>query len=131
MAKIKASIGLKKYKTLISSDTNQIIADEPLDLGGEDLGFSPTELLAASLGACTCATLRMYADRKQWPLEDVEVKVNFERDATINQSTIHRKIQLFGNLTKEQKQRLLTIANSCYVHRTLSNPIHILSELEE
>lgn len=129
MVLVKAKIGRKKYEIKIASSTNTIIADEPLDLGGEDLGFSPSELLASSLSACTCATLRMYADRKQWDLESIEVETTFERDNFKNESLIKRNIRLTGNLDEEQKKRLVAIANSCFIHKTLSNPIHISTEI--
>jgi putative redox protein len=113
----------------ISTATNTLIADEPETLHGKDLGFSPAELLAASLGACTCATLRMYANRKGWDLTDVKVEVNFERDATTKASLFTRTIEVFGQLDAEQKVRLLAIANSCFIHQTLTNPIEIKTEL--
>ena len=81
MANVTAKIDQAHYATTLKSGLHQIIADEPLEEGGTDLGFSPDELLAAALSACTSITLRMYADRKAWPLESVEVDVNFERDA--------------------------------------------------
>lgn len=129
MAFVQAKIGRKKYEIKIASATNTIIADEPLTLGGEDLGFSPSELLASSLSACTCATLRMYADRKQWDLESIQVETTFERDNLKNESFINRTIRLTGNIDEEQKQRLLAIANSCFIHKTLSNPIHISTKI--
>ncbi len=67
MMQIKAAIGLEPYKIEIKSSTgNVLIADEPVENGGKDKGFSPKELLASALAACTCATLRMYAGRKNW-----------------------------------------------------------------
>ena len=129
MAIIHASIGRNHYGTALRSATNAYLADEPLADGGGDKGFSPSELLAASLATCTCVTLRMYADRKGWPLEDVQVKVDFSRDAGLNISNIRRDISLLGPLSDEQRQRLLQIANSCFIHKTLSNPIHIQSAL--
>jgi len=128
-AKVNAIIGKVLYRTEIATNTNVLIADEPTDLGGKDEGFSPTELLASALAACTCATLRMYADRKQWPLEAVEVEVTFDRNAQLNTSNMHRKIKIIGGLDATQKERMLTIANSCPIHKTLSNPITIASEL--
>jgi putative redox protein len=129
MDNVTASIGLKKYETQIHTATNNIIADEPIDIGGEDLGFSPPELLCASLAACTCATLRMYADRKGYQLDQVNVDVSFERDAATNTSQMVRKIKLTGNLSPEERDRILVIANSCFIHKTLSNPISISSSL--
>jgi putative redox protein len=129
MTKITASIGTELYKMEIKTATNTLIADEPVALHGKDLGFSPAELLAASLGACTCATLRMYANRKGWDLADVKVDVNFERDAKNNISFFTRTIKVSGQLDKEQKLRLLAIANSCFIHQALTNAIDIKTEL--
>jgi len=129
MAKVTAQIGTKHYATSIRSAGNELVSDEPYEEGGEDAGFAPDELLAASLAACTSITLRMYADRKAWPLESVEVEVNFERDAVAKTSSIVRNIKLFGTLDDEQKHRLLQIANKCPVHQTLSNPITIHTAL--
>lgn len=133
MATISASIGKDHYRTSLSTPTgNELIADEPLDEGGADTGFSPPELLAASLGACTCVTLRMYADRKGWPLEQVEAHVIFTRNQDLNASHFVREITLTGkDLTTEQQARLLQIANGCYIHRVLSNPISIETRLAE
>jgi putative redox protein len=129
MSTVKAAIGKEHYATSIRSATNQLTADEPADFGGGDVGFSPSELLAASLAACTSITLRMYADRKAWPLESVEVEVDFERDAEAKASTFSRKIKLLGNLDEEQKTRLLQIANKCPIHQTLTHPITINTHL--
>ena len=105
------------------------MADEPTDKGGEDLGFSPTEILASALGACTCITLRMYADRKNWDLDSIEVSVTFTRDPEKNESDMKREITLIGALKEDERQRLLQIANQCPIHKTLSNPIHISTSL--
>ncbi|MBB6002939.1 OsmC family protein [Arcicella rosea] len=129
MEKVHAQIGKELYKTTIQTTTNTLITDEPIEVGGKDLGFNPKELLAAALAACTSATLRMYADRKAWDLAEVKVAVTFERDATANKSFFNRKIELIGNLDEEQKARLLVIANSCPVHKILTNPIEISTEL--
>jgi putative redox protein len=124
MVNIKAVIGTQTYKTTITTANHTIIADEPVAAGGEDLGFSPDELLSASLGACTAATLRMYANRKGWSeLTGVEVNVTFNRLA--GSSTMERTILLQGNITQEQKERLLYIANRCPIHQTLTHPINI------
>lgn len=129
MEKVHAQIGKELYKTTIHSATNTLIADEPVEVGGKGLGFNPKELLAAALAACTSATLRMYADRKAWDLTEVKVYVTFDRDAVANKSSFTRKIELIGNLDEEQKARLLTVANSCPVHKILTNPIEVSTEL--
>lgn len=126
MAKISASIGNELYKIKIASPSgNVIIADEPETSGGKDLGFSPKELLASALAACTAATLRMYANHKQWDLQEVKMDIELERDDVANKTLIHRKLEFIGNLNEEQKTRLMEIANACPVHKILSNPIEI------
>jgi putative redox protein len=128
MANIHAVIGTDHYRTEIRTATNLLIADEPLTSGGEDLGFSPEELLAASLSACTCATLRMYADRKGWTeLTGVTVDITFARQHDM--SSIVRNITLQGPLSEEQKNRLLVIANKCPIHQVLTHPIIIETSL--
>ncbi len=129
MANIHACIGKDHYKTILASSSNTILADEPKEQGGEDLGFSPSEILASSLGACTCITLRMYADRKNWDLDSIEVSVIFTREQEKNESFLKREITLIGALKEEERQRLLQIANQCLIHKTLSNPIHISTSL--
>jgi putative redox protein len=129
MTTIKAVLNDERYATHLFSATNEMVADEPLSAGGKDKGFSPDELLSSALAACTSITLRMYADRKQWPLEKTEIHVTLERDAVHNITKIKRDIQLYGNLTGEQVTRLLEIANQCPIHKTLSNPIIITTGL--
>jgi putative redox protein len=129
MTTVKGSIKTNHYKTELIAETNQLIADEPVSSGGQAAGFSPSELLAAALTTCTCVTLRMYADRKSWPLQDVIVKVDFDRDIAANISNISRTVELVGDLTGEQKEKLLEIANKCFIHKTLTNPINIETAL--
>lgn len=124
MATITASTGTQQYRTEIKTATHTLIADEPESLGGGDLGPTPDELLAAALGACTGATLRMYADRKGWKeLEGTTVTVALERNA--GSTAIRREITLLGPLSEAQRVRLLEIANRCPVHRTLSQNVAI------
>lgn len=130
MIKITGSIGKELYKVELRSPTgNTIMADEPLDKGGKDTGFSPKELLAGALAACTSATVRMYADRKGWDLEAVKLEIELEWDELANKTNIRRNLQLLGNLDETQKARLLTVANSCPVHKILSHPIEINTQL--
>lgn len=128
MAEIEASIGAELYRIEIKSPTgNVVIADEPVEKGGQDKGFSPKELLASALGACTCATVRMYADRKAWDLEKVETKVELIEET--GQTKFIRKLRLTGNLDEQQRGRLLTVANGCPIHKILTHPIVVETEL--
>jgi len=129
MISIHAHIEKAHYRTSIAATLNTLVADEPKEHGGEELGFSPSQLLASSLGACTCITLRMYADRKQWPLEGVEAEVTYTFDRSTNSSQMTRSIKLLGTLDNEQRERLLQIANQCPIHKTLTSPIHIQTTL--
>ncbi|SDD75388.1 putative redox protein [Mucilaginibacter pineti] len=124
MAAVKASIGTELYKIEIKSATgNIIIADEPIEKGGQDKGFSPKELLVSALGACTCATVRMYADRKVWSLENVNAEIELSEEN--GQTKFIRKLQFTGTLNDEQRARLLAVANGCPVHKILTNSIVI------
>ncbi len=126
MANVSSSIKQEPYKIEIKSPTgNVVMADEPVDKGGKDSGFSPKELLAAALAACTSATVRMYADRKQWALDEVKIDIDLERDDDANKTVINRTIQFIGNLDADQRKRLLAVANACPVHKILTNPIEI------
>lgn len=130
MDKVTAHIGAELYKTEINSATHTMISDEPESAGGMDLGFAPNELLASSLAACTCITLRMYANRKGWELTDVKVEVTLDTDPIENKTKIIRDIQLFGDLDNDQIARLLNIANKCPIHKILSNTIEISTILK-
>jgi len=122
--KIKATIGSEHYKTTVRSETNLLIADEQIDKGGTGEGFDPHELLSASLASCTSMTLRMYADKKQWDVSEINVSININSSSS-QLTSIDREIELKGNLSQEQKDRLLQIANLCPIHKILSNPIQI------
>lgn len=126
MANVSATLKKELYKIDITSPTgNVLIADEPVDKGGKDSGFSPKELLAASLAACTSATVRMFADRKQWLLDEIKVDIELERDEAANKTVIQRKVQFIGNLDDGQRKKLLAVANACPLHKILTNPIEI------
>lgn len=125
MQSVTATILQDHYKTVIKSDTNTLLADEPPSMGGTDQGFSPDELLASSLAACTAITLRMYADRKKYSLEKIEVKVSVEWDKAGNKTVMQKTLQFTGNLQPEEIQRLRDIADKCPTHKALLNPIEI------
>ncbi|MCU0380110.1 MAG: OsmC family protein [Chitinophagaceae bacterium] len=125
MQKITATIGKDHYRTVLQGDTNQAIADEPASVGGTDLGFSPDELLASALAACTAITLRMYADRKQYPLEQVDVQVSIDWDKKERRTSLKKSLHFTGDLKPEEIQRLREIADKCPTHQALINPISI------
>jgi putative redox protein len=129
MAKINARITKELYKIEIKSPSgNMIIADEPIDIGGKNLGFAPKELLASALAACTAATLRMYADHKKWDLQEVKLEITLEQNETKTKTEIVRKLEFIGDLSAEQKTRLMGVANACPVHKILTNPIEIINQ---
>lgn len=116
------------YTCDINAGKHQMVADEPVPLGGDDLGAAPYQYLKAALGSCTAMTIRMYADRKKWAVQDVVVTLRHSRDAN-KQSVFERDIRLVGDLTEDQRERLLEIADRCPVHKTLSHGTTILSKL--
>lgn len=124
---VSATVGKDRFRTEITVGGKIVIADEPEELGGTNTGPAPGEFLLISLASCTAITLRMYADRKKWPLENVTVEVNFEK--VDNKTIFTRSILLQGKLDDEQRNRLLQIATSCPVHKTLTNPIEIQTKL--
>jgi putative redox protein len=127
MRQVIVSTAEGKFKQRVRIGRHTLVADEPPEKEGGDAGPEPHEWLLAGLGACTSMTLKLYADRKQWPLEAVEVTV--EGDPTAEAFVFKRRIRLVGALDDEQRKRLLEIANKCPVHKTLSGVIRIQTEL--
>ena len=122
-----------RYQVEVRAGGISFLADEPADSGGLGSGPNPYDLLGAALGACTAMTVRLYADRKGWPLERVKVLVNHVRPGLDARDEFRREIRLQGPLDAEQRNRLLQIANRCPVHGTLergSNVVTTLVELE-
>jgi len=125
----------------IDAGRHLLRADEPVDVGGGDSGPDPYDLLLAGLGACTSMTLRMYADRKGWQLERVTVSLTHSKihakdcaecetkDGRIDRIT--RQIAIAGALDREQRAKLLEIADKCPVHRTLKSEVSIVTNLLE
>jgi putative redox protein len=129
MIVIKANIGRELYRIEIKSPAGMfVIADEPIENGGQGKGFAPKELLASALGACTCGTLRMYADRSGWDLDSVDTEVSLIQEE--GQTRFNRKVTLVGQLDQRQRERLLKVANSCPVHKILTGSIIVETSLE-
>jgi len=129
------------FQTEMVAGPHHVLTDEPGPLGGTNTGPSPYDLLLGALGSCTVMTLRVYAGRKQWPLEHVTVtlrhsKVHADDCAECETRTgkidrIEREIVLDGNLDEEQRSRLLKIADMCPVHRTLHSEIQVVTTLRD
>lgn len=123
----------------ITAGRHRLIADEPVPVGGTDRGPSPYDLLLAALGACTSMTVALYARRKVWRLTDVTVRLRHSRihakdcaECETHEGMldrIEREITLGGDLTNEERAKLLEIANKCPVHRTLISEIDIRTSL--
>ena len=138
MARLDSDAG---FTTDMKLGKHYMIADEPRDFGGNDYGPSPYELVSAGLAACTAMTLQMYARRKKWELEHVEVHISYSKkhaedckaceakDSKID--TFERTVKLVGELDDSQINKLLEIADKCPVHRTLHNEIQVKTRLEE
>jgi putative redox protein len=133
---VVSSTGNGAFEQMLLNGRHTLLADEPKAVGGNDVGPGPYEFLLMSLGSCTSMTLHLYAARKQWPLEQVVVRLRHskvyaedcegcESNAKAIVDRIDRAIEVIGALDPEQRSRLLQIANLCPVHRTLSSKIDI------
>ena len=119
--------GLGPHQQIVRIGRHTLVADETVESGGDDAGPEPHEWILAGLGACTSITVKMYATRKAWPLESVEVAVS--GDHVDGAFVLTRHVTLRGPLSDEQRARLLEIANRCPVHRSLTGPIRIETDL--
>lgn len=127
----KATTSIEKYRTLVETGNHHFVVDEPVNVGGGDLGPNPGELLSAALATCTTITVKMYAERKGWDLEEVVVDVDYSKDKKNNITKFSKKIKFKGKLTEEELQRLYEISARCPIHKILENPIEINSELTQ
>jgi putative redox protein len=123
--------GAGKFQTQVRTGSASFLVDEPPAAGGLGSGPTPFELLSASLGACTVMTLRLYATRKGWPLTGSTVRVVHRREGPHGRDRFAREIVLEGELSPEQRARLLEIANRCPVHATLEHGADILTILAQ
>jgi putative redox protein len=132
---VSVNAGSMRFVQNISVGPHAFQADEPSANGGNDAGPEPHELLLAALGACASITVQMYADRKRWALEGVHVHLSCVKvpvDDGSNAKTvdgIEMGISFSGDLSEDQQQRLLVIAGRCPVHRILTSPVEIRTNL--
>jgi putative redox protein len=132
---IPARVGASGFRTDLRAGAHALVADEPVALGGTGLGPTPYELLLGALGACMAMTLRMYADRKGWPLEGVRVHLRTERahardcadceKSEVGLPYVARRLELAGPLDDEQRRRLHQIADRCPVKQTLERGLRV------
>jgi putative redox protein len=137
---IHIHLGKENYKTVMTAGNHELISDEPEDMGGGDTGPDPYDYLLMSLGSCSVITMKMYADRKEWPVEDIYIELRHFKDhaedcadcddpkAKIDK--IDKEIIIKGELTDEQVERLLEISKKCPVHKTLLGEIELKSTIE-
>jgi len=138
---VAASVGGEDgFTTQMKVGNHYMIADEPIDVGGNDFGPSPYELVSAGLSACTAMTIQMYAKRKGWQIDNIEVHTSYSRthaadceDCEAENTkidTFHREIKLTANLDEKQQKRILEIADKCPVHKTLHSENQVITELD-
>ncbi len=128
---VAVQLGMDRFTTEVVAGRHSFLSDEPESVGGNDLGPSPYQLLSAALGTCTAMTLRMYADRKKWPMERVTVHLSYKRHHATDSAHPEKKksridvfsriLEIEGDLDDDQRARLVEIANRCPVHRTLTD----------
>ena len=122
---VVSEVGPGPFVQSVTVRGHKLLADEPLSFPeGTDKGLSPNDFLLSSLGSCTSITLRMYARLKKIPLEKIIITLNRSENGEID-----RKIELTGDLTSEQKNRLFEISNKCPIHKVLTNSVKINSTL--
>jgi putative redox protein len=123
---IEGNIGTQKYLCTIVWRNGKLLMDEPESVGGKDLGPDPFSTFLASLAGCTLSTLRMYIDRKGWDIPEINISLNLaqETNATL-ETVISRTITFPTNISEDQKERLLLIAEKCPISKLLKNKITI------
>jgi putative redox protein len=128
--KIHGVIGQEAYRSRLTMRGHTLQGDEPIENGGKDAGPTPTELVLSGLASCTLSTLRMYADKKGWNVDQIEVELRIRttKTETGQSAEIESVISITGAVSDEQKQRMLAIARKCPIHKILTNSIQINSD---
>ena len=136
-SEVAVRIGRERYRTEITAGGHTVVADEPVEAGGTGGAPTPYDLLLGSIGACTAMTMRMYADRKGWPLESVSVRLRQARSHAqdcvdcetkpVGVHDIEREVVMEGALDDEQRERLMQIADRCPLKQTLERGIHVVA----
>lgn len=134
-------LGDQNYKTIMTAGPHELIADEPEDVGGNDDGPDPYDYLLMALGSCSVITMKMYADRKEWPVEDIFIEMRHAKghaedcedcdDPKARIDKIEKEIIVEGDLNEKQLDRLLEISKKCPVHKTLLKNVEIISTVEK
>jgi len=134
---VTTQIGPRGYRAEVRAGAHAFVTDEPAAVGGTDKGPTPYDYLLGALGGCTAMTLRMYADRRGWPLEGVRVRLRTSRShaedcegcdtASVGITWLEREVELSGPLTEDQRHRLLQIADRCPVKQTLERGIRVVA----
>lgn len=122
---IKASIATIPFRTEIRTVDHVIYADEPVELGGENTAATPFELLVASLASCTLITLRMYANRKEWTIKEIKIRLEYDEAS----KEVRRSIELVEASADVNKERMVLIANKCPIHKILDPVLTIKTEM--
>ncbi|QKK07719.1 MAG: OsmC family protein [Planctomycetota bacterium] len=126
---VTVTVGAQPFTTTVTSGRHQLTADEPGDLGGHDEGPAPTSLLLASIATCKVITAKMYADRKGWPVERIDATARAAAVAGHVISRVEVELTVTGDLTDDQRQRVLEIAEKCPVQKAVSTGIVVASKL--
>lgn len=128
MIQAKATVGQEKYLTQVATPQNTIIVDEPVELGGQDKGFSPFDLIAGALASCTAITLRMYANHKAINTGEITVDVQLDTQ-TKGTAAFSRTIYTQHPIDEHLQKRFIAIANACPTHKLLSSTVTIETHL--
>lgn len=127
---IEGQIGTQKYLCTILWRNGKLVMDEPKNVGGRDLGPDPFSTFLASLASCTLSTLRMYIDRKEWSIPEIKISLNLSQETEpALKTTIYRSISFTENISEDQKERLLNIAEKCPISKLLKGNITIETTL--